>query len=202
MTEATASTRSGLNKEKTTFFFTSAEQMDVTKETIIQLTHEGIKKVEDLAEFSKENWKQVAENLKRPGGQMKNPDKVHGDDNPSTIPQTLYPFGVRTQKRLLEASELMRYYITIGCRLTVLNTVYSTVIQSFTQQWAGLKDHKRQTDPVVPKITAELPIMRWVDVFDNFLSRKIGVRTIPLSYVMRETALASRPASVNRENLP
>eukprot|EP00957_Ditylum_brightwellii_P007508 567950-Ditylum_brightwellii.AAC.1 len=44
--------------------------------------------------------------------------------------------------------------------------------------------------------------MRWVDVFGNFLSKKIGVCTIPLSYVTRETALALRPASVNRENLP
>eukprot|EP00957_Ditylum_brightwellii_P021827 1646769-Ditylum_brightwellii.AAC.1 len=76
------------------------------------------------------------------------------------------------------------------------------VIRSFTDQWAGLKNRKCQSDPVVPKITAELPIMRWVDVFDNVLSRKIGVRTIPLSYVMSETALALRPASVNRENLP
>ena len=63
----------------------------------------------------------------------------------------------------------------VGRRLTVANTVYATVIQSFTNQWAGLKDCKRQTQPVVPKITAELPIMRWVDVFDDFLSRKIGV---------------------------
>eukprot|EP00957_Ditylum_brightwellii_P030281 2293139-Ditylum_brightwellii.AAC.1 len=63
------------------------------------------------------------------------------------------------------------------------------VIRSFTQQWAGLKDRKRQTDPVVLRITAELPIMRWVDVFNNFLSRKIGLRTTPLSYVTRETAL-------------
>eukprot|EP00957_Ditylum_brightwellii_P147580 11239509-Ditylum_brightwellii.AAC.1 len=72
------------------------------------------------------------ENLKRPGGQMKNPDKVHGGNNPSIIPQTPYPFAVRTQKRLHEALKLMRYYITIGRRLTVSNTVYSTVIQSFT----------------------------------------------------------------------
>eukprot|EP00957_Ditylum_brightwellii_P018024 1358293-Ditylum_brightwellii.AAC.1 len=43
--------------------------------------------------------------------------------------------------------------------------------------------------------------MRWVDVFDDFLSRKIGVRTVPLSYVTRETALALRPAPVNSENL-
>eukprot|EP00957_Ditylum_brightwellii_P008617 653888-Ditylum_brightwellii.AAC.1 len=44
--------------------------------------------------------------------------------------------------------------------------------------------------------------MRWVDVFDDFLNRKIGVQTISLSYVTRVTALASRPASVHRENLP
>eukprot|EP00957_Ditylum_brightwellii_P154120 11729065-Ditylum_brightwellii.AAC.1 len=68
----------------------------------------------------------------------------------------------------------MRYYTTIGRRLTVSNTVYATVIRSFTDQWAGLKDRKRQTDPLVQKITAELSIMKWVDVFDNFLSRKIG----------------------------
>eukprot|EP00957_Ditylum_brightwellii_P085223 6480812-Ditylum_brightwellii.AAC.1 len=93
MTEATASTRAGLTKDKTTFFFTNAKQMEVMKETLTQLGHEGIKKVEDLAEFSKDNWKQVAENLKRPGGRMKNPDKEHGNKNPSTIAQTPYPFG-------------------------------------------------------------------------------------------------------------
>ena len=67
MTEATSSTKSGLTKDQTTFFFTNAKQMEVTKETLTQLDHEGIKKVEDLAEFSKDNWKQVGENLKRPG---------------------------------------------------------------------------------------------------------------------------------------
>eukprot|EP00957_Ditylum_brightwellii_P094381 7186381-Ditylum_brightwellii.AAC.1 len=67
------------------------------KETLTQLGHEGIKKVENLAQFSKDNWKQVAENLKRQGGWMKNLDKEHGNDNPSTIAQTPYPFRVRTQ---------------------------------------------------------------------------------------------------------
>eukprot|EP00957_Ditylum_brightwellii_P084574 6431340-Ditylum_brightwellii.AAC.1 len=62
MTEATASTRLG-NKDKTTFFFTNAKQME------------------------------VAENLKHPRGLMNNPDKEHGNDNPSTIAQTPYPFG-------------------------------------------------------------------------------------------------------------
>eukprot|EP00957_Ditylum_brightwellii_P049976 3788420-Ditylum_brightwellii.AAC.1 len=161
MTEAAASTRAELTKDQTNTFFMSSKQMEASKGTLAQLGQEGIQKVKDLAEFSKDNWKQVAKNLERPGGQMKNPDKEHGNDNPSTIPQIPYPFGVKTQKRLQEALELTRYYITDGCNLTVANTVYGTVIWSFTYQWAGLKDCKCQTQPVVLKITTELPIMRW-----------------------------------------
>eukprot|EP00957_Ditylum_brightwellii_P196080 14939436-Ditylum_brightwellii.AAC.1 len=56
--------------------------------------------------------------------------------------------------------------------------------------------------PVVPKITRELPVMQWTDVFDDFLHRKIGVRIIPLSYVKRATALASRPVSDHKDDLP
>eukprot|EP00957_Ditylum_brightwellii_P068323 5186836-Ditylum_brightwellii.AAC.1 len=73
--EAAASTRMGLNKTQTTNFFTSSKQMEVAKETLVQLGKEGIKEVEDLAEFSKDIWKQVAENLEHPEGWMKNPDR-------------------------------------------------------------------------------------------------------------------------------
>eukprot|EP00957_Ditylum_brightwellii_P155750 11858054-Ditylum_brightwellii.AAC.1 len=153
--EVAASTRAGLTKEQINTFFTSSRQMKVLKETLAQLGHEEIKKVKDHVKFIKDNWKQVAENLKRLGAWMKNWDKEKGNNNPSMIPQTPYLFGVRKQKRLQEASEPMRYY--------------------FTDQLASLKDCKSQTRPVVPKITAELPIMQWVDTFDDFLSRKIGV---------------------------
>jgi hypothetical protein len=39
---------------------------------------------------------------------------------------------------------------------------------------------------VVPKITKALPVIKWTEAFDDFLSRKIGARTIPLAYVTRE----------------
>eukprot|EP00957_Ditylum_brightwellii_P083584 6353206-Ditylum_brightwellii.AAC.1 len=44
--------------------------------------------------------------------------------------------------------------------------------------------------------------MQWVDVFDDFLNQNIGVITIILSYMTRATALALRPASVQRDHLP
>eukprot|EP00957_Ditylum_brightwellii_P026439 2000007-Ditylum_brightwellii.AAC.1 len=40
-----------------------------------------------------------------------------------------------------------------------------------------------------------------MDVFNNYLSRKIGIRTIPLSYVTRVTALATRPVSGHADHL-
>eukprot|EP00957_Ditylum_brightwellii_P016851 1270531-Ditylum_brightwellii.AAC.1 len=72
MAEAVASTRLGLNKTQTTTFFMSSKQMEVAKETLEEVGKEGIKGV---------IWKQVADNLKRLGGRMKNPgsgaDKNH-----------------------------------------------------------------------------------------------------------------------------
>eukprot|EP00957_Ditylum_brightwellii_P027538 2081874-Ditylum_brightwellii.AAC.1 len=67
------------------------------------------------------------------------------------------------QKRLLEASRLMRYYDMVGHRVIVSNTVYKTMIKSFINQWKELKDPKKQMQPKVPKITRELPIMKWMD---------------------------------------
>eukprot|EP00957_Ditylum_brightwellii_P178092 13565240-Ditylum_brightwellii.AAC.1 len=46
------------------------------------------------------------------------------------------------QKRLLEASELMRFYETVGRKVMVANTVYKTIIKSFLDQWKGLTDCK------------------------------------------------------------
>eukprot|EP00957_Ditylum_brightwellii_P181044 13791634-Ditylum_brightwellii.AAC.1 len=65
--EAAASTRLGLIKTQTKTFFVSLRMIEVLKETFIQLGKEGIQELEDVAEFSKEIWKQVAENLKCPG---------------------------------------------------------------------------------------------------------------------------------------
>eukprot|EP00957_Ditylum_brightwellii_P102326 7800194-Ditylum_brightwellii.AAC.1 len=56
--------------------------------------------------------------------------------------------------------------------------------------------------PVIPKITGELPVMQLIDVFDDFLNQKIGVRTIPLSYMTRTAALASRLAFDHKYDVP
>eukprot|EP00957_Ditylum_brightwellii_P135443 10327325-Ditylum_brightwellii.AAC.1 len=87
MREAAASTRLGFNKVQTITFFTRYKQMEVTKDTMEELGKGGIKEVKDLAEFTKETWKLVADNLKCLGGWMKNPD-IGANKSHAMVPQT------------------------------------------------------------------------------------------------------------------
>ena len=45
---------------------------------------------------------------------------------------------------------------------------------------------KEAAVPEIPKISKALPIIKWTEVFQDFLIRVIGVRYIPLSYVIRD----------------
>ena len=59
------------------------------------------------------------------------------------------------------------------------------VIKNFEVQWEVLKEHKDSDDPEVPKITKALPIIKWTEAFQDYANHVIGVRMIPLSYVIR-----------------
>eukprot|EP00957_Ditylum_brightwellii_P048311 3666689-Ditylum_brightwellii.AAC.2 len=83
----------GLSKAETSTFFLNVSLMDVNLKTFTKLGKEGIVKVEDLGEFNKTMWKQVADNLQHPNGQTKNPDK--GLDKGSTVPQSPVVFGAK-----------------------------------------------------------------------------------------------------------
>ena len=62
------------------------------------------------------------------------------------------------------------------------------VIKNFSIAWKALTDRKENDDePDVPKISRGLPIMKWSEAFPDFLRQVIGVRTIPLVYVIRPT---------------
>jgi hypothetical protein len=52
-------------------------------------------------------------------------------------------------------------------------------------QWKALGDKKKADEPEVPKITKALPVIKWTEAFRDYLHRIIGVRTIPLAYVIR-----------------
>jgi hypothetical protein len=63
---------------------------------------------------------------------------------------------------------------------------YGTVTKDFSDQWKSLKQRQAATKAEVPKISQALPIIKWTETFDVFLSWTIGAWCIPLSYITRE----------------
>ena len=156
--------------------------MGIPHATMVQMQHEGIQSVADLADFEKQSLQQLADNLRKPGGRGPDPD-------PNTalgaiIPIPAFTYGAKSQKRLTVACGLVRFYQTVGRDLTAANIQWNQVISNFEIQWKALKDRKDEDDPDVPKITKALPIIKWTEAFQDFLNRVIGARMIPLAYVI------------------
>ena len=181
-------------------FFTNNAQLAIPAETFDQLANEGITAPDDLTGFDKDTMKTVVENLRNPGGRVPNPDPNAPDG--STIARPPFVFGAKSHKRILEACDIICFYETIGRPLDARNLVYSTIIRNFAQQWKALKDRKEAEDPELPKVTKALPIIKWTEAFIDYCNRKIGARTIPLSYVIREEHKVPAPAPPLATNLP
>lgn len=173
-----------LTAGQTQAFFEDAAQMGIPHSTVIQLRAEGIQAVGDLVDFDKDTLQQIADNLRRPGGRI--PDPAPNAPEGATIPTPPFVFGAKSQKRLLVACDLVRFYETVGRDLTPGNIIWNTVMRNFSEQWKAIKTRKSEDDPDVPKISKALPIIKWTEAFQDYLARVIGVRLIPLSYVIRE----------------
>ena len=94
-----------LTAAQITAFFELPAGMAIPHATRIQLQEEGIDDVGDLVDFDKETLKQVADNLRRPGGRVPNPDP--GAPPGAMISTPPFVFGAKSQMRLLAACDLV-----------------------------------------------------------------------------------------------
>jgi hypothetical protein len=180
-----------LTNAQVTAFFTGANSMAIPAATVAKLSEEGINTPTDLRDFDKDTISAVADSLRRPNDRIPNPDP--GAAPGATIPRPPYVFSALSQKRLLEAANLVRFYEIVGRELTPGNLRYDPVIRDFAAQWKALKSRKDDTLEV-PKISKTLQILKWSEAFDDFLNRTIGTRNIPLAYVTRENVDPANPA--------
>ena len=63
-----------LTAAQTTAFFENPDQMGIPHKTIVQMQHEGIQMVADLADFEKQSLQQLADSLRKPGGRIPDPN--------------------------------------------------------------------------------------------------------------------------------
>ena len=170
---------------QTTAFFRDGDQMGIPQATVDQLQIEVITTISDMADFEKETLQQMANNPRKPGGRVPDPNPAAAAG--ATIPTPPFVFGSNSQHHLTVACELVCYYNTIGRDLSTGNMLWSNVMKNFEIQSKALKECKEADDPDILKISKSLPIMNWTEAFQDYLHRTIGVRTIPLAYIMRET---------------
>ena len=166
-------------------FFTEAAQMGIPEATVTQMAVEGVNTVDDLLDFDKDTIDQMANNLRRPPGGA-----------------GAFAFGARSQKRLLAATKLIKFYDAIGRNLTAANLQWTPTMRNFEEQWKALENKKEEGDPETPVISKSLPIIKWTEAFKDHLDRCIGVRYCPLSYVIREDANVPNPCPPLEVNQP
>ena len=155
-----------LTATQTTAFFEHADQMRTRHITMLQLQAEGITLVSDLADFNKDSLQQLADNLRRPGGRL--PDPNPAAQPGSTIPTPPFVFGATSQRRIAVACDLVNYYKTVGRELTAANLQWNTVMKNFDIQWTALKEKKGEDSPETPKISKALPVIKWTEAFRIF----------------------------------
>ena len=79
--------------------------MAIPNKMIAQLVLEGIAFLDDLKDFDKYSLKQVAYNLRNPGGRIPHPDPAAAANATTQMPP--FVFGAKSQKRMLEACEIV-----------------------------------------------------------------------------------------------
>ena len=176
---------------KTMLFFEANYHMAIPPPTLAQLRNEGITMINDLGEFDKDKLQQITNNLRGPGGRVPEPNYVPPNPMPVlspvvlTVPTPPFIFGAKIQKRLQVACEIVRFFDTIGQPLMLTNVEWNTQMKKFGEQWKALKTRKEDDKAETPNISKDLLTIKWVATFRDHLCRCIGVRNIPLTYVVR-----------------
>ena len=129
-----------LTAAQTSAFFEDAAQMGIPNATVVQLQVEGIVTVDDLKEFDKDTMEQVTANLRRPPGRV--PDPNPGAAAGATIATPPFPYGAKSQQRLLVATKLVLYYDTVGRNITAGNLQWNPTMQPFSEQMKALIEKK------------------------------------------------------------
>jgi hypothetical protein len=138
--------------QTTVLFFEEPDQMAIPAATVQQLSNEGINTIDDLLEFDKDSIEQIAQNMRRP---------------PAGLPP--FTFSAKSQKRLIVACDLVRYYEAVNRPLTAAGMRWIKVVKNFEIQWKALKAKKAEDDPGTRKITKGFNVMKWSESFRDIL---------------------------------
>ena len=85
-----------LSAVQSTAFFESPDQMGIPHATMVQMQLQGVQSIADLGDFEKDSLQQLADNLRKPGGRIADPDPSAPAG--ATIPTPAFTYGANSKK--------------------------------------------------------------------------------------------------------
>jgi hypothetical protein len=162
-----------------TAFFENADAMALSNRTRLQLASEGIQTPDDFKDFDDDGLEAIFLNLAKP-------PKVPGV-GARLVEVRAYEVSAKSKMRLKGALKIAKFYENIDQDLDPENMTW-LVIKRFLDQWKALMERKKEDHGLAPKLTKSCPVYKWLESFHLHLGKKVGVRSAPLSYVVRAVA--------------
>lgn len=158
------------NQQKTAFF-TAEDQMAMSAETRERIETEGMTTPVSLGQFNTKSWENIVKNLRKPPGE-------------------LAPFHISQLSidRMEVMIYLVRQYQVTGRDPEAFNMKWTNYGETFLGAKNTTDRLKEKATPDIPKVSKALPILKWKDSALTFFNNVLGVRDIPLAYVIRKEA--------------
>ena len=178
------------NAQSTRSFFTAVNQIGLPQPIFERLAEEGIDSVDALANVEDDDWNRLHKNVEVV--------EVAATRGGERVVRRLPAIAV---SKLKVASQAVRYYECVGRPLETQNMVWD-VLRHFKDEQTSIKSQKDANPTDVPKVSKSVPVLRWLESFETFLGNVIGTRNIPLSYVIRPSAVPEGEAPPLMEGFP
>jgi len=104
---------------------------------------------------------------------------------PSLMEVEPYQVSAKSKMSLFVALDVAKYYEKTDRDLIPSNMVWK-VLKNFEVQHLAMKEKKDKTPPDAPKYQKQMGIPKWMESFKIHVRAIIGVRDIPLLYVIRD----------------
>lgn len=176
-------------------FFNNGPQMGLTANARNRLAAEGLVRVEDFEDFKEEQLEDAIKNLRIaiPGvaAVLDAAGNVVAPAIPPVLPCLI---SARCHLRLKVASIAFHYYRSIGRAPSPQNMNYTGTLRGFYTEWEAINKLKDEDRPDVPVLSKNVTPLKWLESFKDCLSRTYGVRSCPVSYVIRPEVIVPAEA--------
>jgi hypothetical protein len=151
---------------------------------------EGLDTFDAFLDFSKDDIKTLCNSIRKPGGMI-----AAVGLGAATVNNGLHVPAI-AETRLAWAAYAAQYYNMIARPINA-----ATMSWNYIQHFNSLKEERDNHTPpeTMQKLSSKITIMKWINLFEEHLSSVLGVRKVPLQYIIRDNVV---PIDIADDPLP